>query len=211
MVVLVVLAAVWLAVRVIVGLRMVVRPPDRPSLTGERSPEREPRDAVRASHERAASPQDARWSPQDAAPVEPREPTLAAPTPCLAAVGLTLAIGLVAWQQLSSSVCALATARMAAVAASRNNGPTTVTGAPSREWVTALHETIIDRVTRPDEGPACFGGRDSTAYLRGWDDAVDWIGKARDAAPPTWGDVAYMTGWSDAVRAIDRARRCAIG
>jgi hypothetical protein len=60
-------------------------------------------------------------------------------------------------------------------------------------------------VPRPAGGPACLGGRGDAAYLRGWDDAVDWIGKGNQAQPPTWGDVAYMTGWNDASRAMAKA------
>ena len=155
MVVLVVLAVVWLAVRVVVGLRMAVRPPERAC----------PAD----KHSRGRTPQDAPWRPHDASPV-------------------------------------------GATAPSRNSRAKGRTPTRAPEAGAASFQTaVIDRVSRPDEGPGCFGGRDDTAYLRGWDDAVDWVSKANDAQSPTWGDVAYMTGWSDAVQAIGRARACAIG
>jgi hypothetical protein len=83
----------------------------------------------------------------------------------------------------------------------------TVARSPRQPEAT-FRETVIDVLRRPDRGPACLGGRDDAAYLSGWQDAVDWIGRGQDAKAPTWGDLAYMTGWYDGVRdvAAQRAR-----
>lgn len=83
------------------------------------------------------------------------------------------------------------------------------TGEPAPEWVSAFRQRILDTVPRPQVGPVCFGGRDDTAYLRGWDDAVDWISQGHDAKAPSWSDVAHMTGWNDAVHEISQVRRSA--
>jgi hypothetical protein len=71
--------------------------------------------------------------------------------------------------------------------------------APSRS-------TILDTVPRPLTGPAYLGGRDDAAYLRGWDDGVDWIAEGNPMRGPSWSSAAYMTGWNDAVRALAKAR-----
>lgn len=65
--------------------------------------------------------------------------------------------------------------------------------------------TVLDLVPRPVGGPSYFGGRDDDAYLRGWDDGVDWISKGNQEDAPAWGGVAYMTGWKDAVKACAAA------
>jgi hypothetical protein len=70
-----------------------------------------------------------------------------------------------------------------------------------------VENTILDLVPRPAGGPSYLGGRDDAAYLRGWDDAVDWIGQGHGEDAPAWGGVAYMTGWKDAVKALAAARR----
>jgi hypothetical protein len=65
--------------------------------------------------------------------------------------------------------------------------------------------TILDLVPRPVGGPSYLGGRDDDAYLRGWDDGVDWIEQGNQEDAPAWGGVAYMTGWKDAVKACAAA------
>jgi hypothetical protein len=97
----------------------------------------------------------------------------------------------------------------AAVAVQDRPTPQDTVVAPSpRQREATFRETVIDVLRRPDRGPACLGGRDDAAYLSGWQDAVDWIGRGQDAKAPTWGDLAYMTGWYDGVRdvAAQRAR-----
>jgi hypothetical protein len=86
--------------------------------------------------------------------------------------------------------------------------PQDAVASPPRRPEGTFRETVIDVLRRPDGGPTCFGGRDDAAYLSGWEDAVDWIGRGQDAKAPTWGDLAYMTGWYDGVRdvAAQRAR-----
>jgi hypothetical protein len=74
------------------------------------------------------------------------------------------------------------------------------------ERAAATERTILDRLPRPLGGPAYLGSRDDAGYLRGWDDAVDWIRQGNQARPPSWGSAAYMTGWNDALRAIVKAR-----
>jgi hypothetical protein len=86
--------------------------------------------------------------------------------------------------------------RMSFIKGGRDNGSHGADGA---------RKTILDSVPRPVAGPACLGGRGDAGYLRGWDDAVDWLGQGHQAHPPAWGDVAYMTGWNDASRAIAKA------
>ena len=68
-----------------------------------------------------------------------------------------------------------------------------------------VESTILDLVPRPAGGPSYLGGRDDAAYLRGWDDAVDWIGQGNGEDAPAWGGVAYMTGWKDGVKACKAA------
>lgn len=67
--------------------------------------------------------------------------------------------------------------------------------------------TVLDAVPRPTTGPAYLGGRDDAAYLRGWDDGVDWIRQGNPEREPSWSSAAYMTGWNDSVKAIAKARR----
>ncbi len=69
----------------------------------------------------------------------------------------------------------------------------------------ATDGTILDLVPRPVGGPSYLGGRDDDAYLRGWDDGVDWIKQGNQEDAPAWGGVAYMTGWKDAVKACAAA------
>jgi hypothetical protein len=79
-------------------------------------------------------------------------------------------------------------------------------GDVGRDRAGGADRTVLDAVPRPVKGPPCLGGRGDAGYLRGWDDAVDWLGQGNRAQPPIWGDVAYMTGWNDASRAIAKAR-----
>ena len=92
--------------------------------------------------------------------------------------------------------------RMTLVKLGRGGGSQLSAGDRVRE---PAEKAILGSVPRPVTGPACLGGRGDAGYLRGWDDAVDWMGKGNEANPPTWGDVAYMTGWNDATRAIAKA------
>lgn len=95
--------------------------------------------------------------------------------------------------------------RMSLVRLGRDESSPVPVGDPQRERAAASGKAIIDSVPRPVGGPSCLGGRGDAGYLRGWDDAVDWVGKGNQAQPPTWGDVAYMTGWNDASRAMAKA------
>jgi hypothetical protein len=207
---LVVLAAVWLGLRVLLALGMVIRVPDHKSLARDRVKDRpRPRDAMDGPQDAPCVPQDAPGGPQDAARGdldEGERSTSARPTPtCDPTFAITAAV----WREVIKAVRELAARRrMPSIGVVRDNGPQALAGEPAGAWIAALHETILDRVSRPKAGPACLGGRADTAYLRGWDDAVDWIAQGHDAEAPTWGDVAYMTGWNDAVREVARARRC---
>lgn len=78
--------------------------------------------------------------------------------------------------------------------------------ADSAEQAAPPRSTILDTVPRPLTGPAYLGGRDDAAYLRGWDDGVDWIAEGNPVRAPSWSSAAYMTGWNDAVRAMAKAR-----
>jgi SPFH domain / Band 7 family len=95
--------------------------------------------------------------------------------------------------------------RMSFVKRGHDDGSVVPAGYLTRERGAAVRKTILDSVPRPAAGPACLGGRGNAGYLRGWDDAVDWLGQGNQAHPPTWGDVAYMTGWNDASRALAKA------
>ena len=77
--------------------------------------------------------------------------------------------------------------------------------APTRR-VAAGRTTVLDGPPRPTTGPAYLGGRDDAAYLRGWDDGVDWIREGNPERAPSWSSAAYMTGWNDSIRAMAKAR-----
>lgn len=96
--------------------------------------------------------------------------------------------------------------RMSFVRQGRSDRSRGLTGSLRRDREATVEKSILDSLPRPVGGPSCLGGRGDAGYLRGWDDAVDWIGQGNPANPPTWGDVAYMTGWNDATRAIAKAR-----
>jgi hypothetical protein len=158
----------------------------RPGPVGPRdAPSAEPQDAV-------TGPRDAYGRPQDAAlgdvTTEPAE------APVAVAKG----------PSAPTAARERATARKMRFVKPRRGMPVPPGAAGGRA---ALDRTIIDSVARPTGGPACLGGREDGAYLRGWDDAVDWIGQGNHDGAPTWGGVAYMTGWNDAVRAVAKARR----
>jgi hypothetical protein len=95
--------------------------------------------------------------------------------------------------------------RMSFVKRGHHGGSMVSGGDLTWERGAAVRRAILDSVPRPVRGPSCLGGRGDAGYLRGWDDAVDWLGQGNQAHPPTWGDVAYMTGWNDASRAIAKA------
>jgi len=182
--ILIVIAVVWLAVRLVALVRMVASAPD------DEFRWQDCQDAPAAGSGTTRSvPQDARPDLQDSTP--------------------TADLGVAVWRVLVEVARELAARRLTLAETLREDGSPAPTGDPRREWLAALRETIADSVPRPDGGPACLGGREDDAYLRGWDDAVDWISQGRDAASPTWGGVAYMTGWNDAVRDVGRARRFA--
>lgn len=259
MIILIVVAALWLAFRVVAVLQMVVCDPDEASPTGGGATVHPvPRDAVpdardvavpadrpttlrtesddivRSCRELArfldvwdatrrsragsgqpgrctagAGPQDSLLAPQDAVAPEPgavgeRRSGAADPPP---AVGPTPAVGAAWWLAFANALRAAgASGRTPVVDVLPEVDPPALDGDPELDWATALRRTLYDTVPRPDGGPACLGGREDDAYLRGWDDAVDWVGQGHDAEAPTWGGVAYMTGWNDAVRAISGAR-----
>jgi hypothetical protein len=95
--------------------------------------------------------------------------------------------------------------RMSFVKLGRDEASATAASDLGRKPAGQSGNTIHSSVSRPVKGPSCLGGRGDAGYLRGWDDAVDWIGQGNQAQPPTWGDVAYMTGWNDASRAMAKA------
>ncbi|MEP6648528.1 MAG: SPFH domain-containing protein [Lapillicoccus sp.] len=97
--------------------------------------------------------------------------------------------------------------RMPFVMFGRDDASEVLGGDLTRERATAAERTILDSLPRPVGGPAYLGGRDDAAYLRGWDDAVDWNRQSNQAHAPSWGSAAYMTGWNDAGKAIAKARR----
>lgn len=185
MVVLTLIALLWLGIRVAVVVLWVIHGLESDSQSaGNVRDALRPQDATDLSN----GPQDAVIAPQDAVPAEPERST---PLPSAVTVHLSLAVAAALWRKVlgpDGAVFALKTD-------------------PGAEWRAALRETISQTVPRPTEGPACLGGRDDAAYLRGWDDAADWIGAGHDAEAPTWAGVAYMTGWNDAIRDLDRARR----
>ena len=195
--ILIVIAMVWLCVRIAAGLRLLadvrdeeVFAPDGQDVTGP--------DGVHTG------PQDARFDPQDAAPAD-----LEVVSPSESGGEATSVTAMAVWRGVAQGLRELAARRLLLAEVLRDDGVPESAGDPHGEWLAALRETIIETVPRPDSGPACLGGRDDGKYLRGWDDAVDWVSQGRDAEPPTWGDVAYMTGWNDAVTRIATARRSA--
>jgi hypothetical protein len=195
--ILIVIAVVWLCVRIAAGIRLLTEVQDQEVA----SPDRQD---VTAAVGIPAVPQDAVFAPQDAAPAGLEEgesserESQATPVTSMAV-----------WREVAKGLRELAARGLLPAEALGDDGEPAPAGDPHREWLSALRETIVETVPRPDAGPACFGGRDDDTYLRGWDDAVDWVSQGRDAQPPTWGDIAYMTGWNDALKHIAKARRCA--
>jgi hypothetical protein len=195
--ILIIIAMVWLCVRIVAGLRLLTEVRDQ-EVFGPPGQDVTDPDGVHTA------PQDARFDPQDAAPADLED--LAPPEHEGAATAVT---AMAVWREVAQGLRELAARRLLLAEVLRDDGVPESPGDPHGEWLAALRETIIETVPRPDAGPACLGGRDDGKYLRGWDDAVDWVSQGRDAEPPTWGDVAYMTGWNDAVTRIATARRSA--
>jgi hypothetical protein len=194
--ILIVLAVVWLCVRLaaIVKLATAVQEHDLRWPDCQDAP-------LTPTAAQATGPQDVRSGPQDVTPAD-------TPATEVGEVALGVALAAAVWRELSNALRELAVCGLPLVEPDGDDEPPERRD-PHREWVAALRTTILDAVSRPSSGPACLGGRDDEAYLRGWDDAVDWVSQGRDAQPPTWGDIAYMTGWNDAVRCIAAARRVA--
>jgi hypothetical protein len=188
--ILIVIAVVWLCVRAATVVGILMRAPDLFQ------------DAQDAPDAARGGPEDTPGGPQDTVPTDsdPVVSPVGSGDPTSATAGALL-------REVTRVVVELAARRLLAAEAVANGDGATPTTDPRSEWLAALRETIIASVPRPESGPACLGGRDDDAYLRGWDDAVDWVSQGRDAQPPTWGGVAYMTGWNDAVRHIGLARR----
>ena len=195
MIILIVATLVFMAVRLIVtfiaavvAIRMSLddgggvavprqRPQDAPPI-GPWDPVRGPQDAPR--------PQDARIDPhvpqlQDA-PGSPRLLSTAPQSPPT-----------VRWMRLLITV--------------RGVGSGMPVGTHCAEQALDERTTVLDAVPRPTTGPAYLGGRDDAAYLRGWDDGVDWIRQGNPEREPSWSSAAYMTGWNDSVKAVAKARR----
>ena len=195
MIILIVATLVFMAVRLIVtfiaavvAIRMSLddgggvavprqRPQDAPPI-GPWDPVRGPQDAPR--------PQDARIDPhvpqlQDA-PGSPRLLSTAPQSPPT-----------VRWMRLLITV--------------RGVGSGMPVGTHCAEQALDEGTTVLDAVPRPTTGPAYLGGRDDAAYLRGWDDGVDWIRQGNPEREPSWSSAAYMTGWNDSVKAVAKARR----
>ncbi len=200
--VILVVAAVWLVVRVIVALRMAIRCPD------QMTPAQDHQTDWSGPHDAAAGPQDARCGPQDSAPADLDSHTRSLSAPSAHTGDPTLLSTAVLWRVTDALREAAAAHLMPTTKVGRDDGSQVLAGKAGTEWVAAFREAIVDRIPRPEAGPACLGGRDGAVYMRGWDDAVDWIGQGHDAKGPSWGDVAYMTGWNDAVRDVARARTC---
>jgi hypothetical protein len=192
MIVLIVAALVFVAVRLVItaiaavlAVRMSLHAGPRVGVHGQG-----PQDAPRfgpwdplSGPQDAPRPQDAKTDP--AVPCLQDSPVLAPPVP---APQLAPARR---WLSLLDSV--------------REAGSATL-GAPGAKRPAAVRTTSLDGVHRPTTGPAYLGGRDDGAYLRGWDDGVDWILDGNPERAPSWSSAAYMTGWNDAIRAMAKAR-----
>ena len=169
--------------------------------------------APRRGPQDAPGPQDATLADLTIAHVEESADLLAAPSqgkPVLADVkaDLVSAIAVAKGRGTTKAVRDLAAGRrLPFVKLGRDDS--SASGEPMRKRPATPDRTILDSVPRPVGGPSYLGGREDAAYLRGWDDAVDWIGQGNQPDAPAWGGVAYMTGWNDAVKAIARARRSA--
>jgi SPFH domain / Band 7 family len=179
---------------------------------------RGPQDAPRfGPHDAAGNPQDATGGQQESAhagatiaqvegSVEPLDPpSHGNPVPHDLKPDLPFLSAAAIGRGATKAVRDLAAGRrMSFIKGGRDNGSHMADGALTREQG-AARKTILDTVPRPVAGPACLGGRGDAGYLRGWDDAVDWLAQGNEAHPPAWGDVPYMTGWNDASRAIAKA------
>lgn len=198
--ILIVLAVVWLGVRVATIVRLMTEVQDpEPEQSG-------PQDAPGPGSLTAwVVPQDVRTDLQDAPPTDRAEPRPGASVPAPSDPSWLVVTTL--WRELTDVLGEIAERRQVLAEAIREDVEPEPARDPRAEWVAALHATITETVPRPAAGPAYLGGREDDAYLHGWDDAVDWISHGHDARAPTWGGVAYLTGWHDGVRAVGRARR----
>lgn len=197
MVILVVFAAVWLSARVMGALQTVICASEQSCLD---------RDAVGEPLVHGG-----RFGVQDADPAEPDRTQRGTSDPSVLGLStreLAAALTASVWRDVTTAAGELAAVRrMPAAKLAHSADPQGLAGGPATDRVAVFRETIVDAVARPDGGPAYFGGRDDAIYLRGWDDAVDWIGRGQDAKSPRWGDIAYMTGWNHALRDVAKARR----
>jgi hypothetical protein len=180
-----------------------------------------PQDAPPHAPSSVTGPQDARGYPQDAPldqPLgEPAEPARASTEPDdTASAPPTLR------QVLALLVAAVVAAR------SHRASLTTTEAADGRRMLTLVVDPapetgtpvdpevpeepadpltlLLAALPRPASGPAYLGGRDDDAYLRGWDDGVDWVREGNPERAPSWSSAAYMTGWNDSLRAANKIR-----
>jgi hypothetical protein len=161
-----------------------------------------------------AGPQDARGYPQDA-PLrslgEPRPeplPSMDVTPPTVRRAVAQLAAAVVARQQRATlAVTELPDGRLVlSLTVGREARPEAAAGELDEEESAPTGATILDLVPRPTSGPAYLGGRDDDAYLRGWDDGVDWVRQGNPERGPSWSSAAYMTGWNDSLRAVAKVR-----
>ncbi len=193
MVVLIVVGVVWLFVRGVAAWRMTTH------VSGAECPTER--------HQDAAGPQDARVATVGIAPADLARNLVVV---CSELVLPALTAATLAVEEMSKDVRGGAMGRRRLFGGVvRGGGARGLAGGPRSEGAAPMRVSFLDALPRPDAGPPCLGGRDDDAYLRGWDDAVDWVGHDHDAQAPTWGGVAYMTGWNDAVQGIDQARKVA--
>ena len=166
-------------------------------------------------------PQDARGYPQDA----PLDQPLGEPTE--AAGASTEPAGTASAPPTLRQVLALLVAAVVA-ARSHRASLTTTEAADGRRMLTLVVDPapetrtpvdpevpeepadpltlLLAALPRPASGPAYLGGRDDDAYLRGWDDGVDWVREGNPERAPSWSSAAYMTGWNDSLRAANKIR-----
>ena len=203
MIVLIVCGAVWLGVRISSRWGVATGVADESRLVRDHD----------QRHDRRAGPQDAVTVPQDARPglrasarADAARLNRDADVAPLPTCDLSYAAAAAVWRDVTHVLRERSVGCPGALrAVARHRGLRRGSGG-APDAVATFRTNVVATVARPDQGPRCLGGRDDAVYLRGWDDAVDWIGEGHDAQAPTWGDVSYMTGWNDAVRGIDRAR-----
>ncbi len=202
--------------------------PDTASTGPQDAPLGEPWHPMRGLQDAPGYPQDAPAKPAECLkPVEPVEPI----EPLEPVVGQRPASAGVSGEGSGPSRRRVVTQVAAAVAGTRHQGAAlSLTELPDGRLVLSLTlgrdsgsvellserreeapatagGSMLDLVPRPTTGPAYLGGRDDDAYLRGWDDGIDWARQGHPERSPSWSSAAYMTGWNDSVKAVAKVRR----